>query len=113
GVIPEKAVEFYLYHTPEGFLEDLSAHFGSPFRSVSKNNRYFHYPEAIFQGGEFHFNLKGITDEFNTVERDGGKYDPPVAFKPCCGIAYLDPGDQPDISGSKIKHQHPAHRPVY
>ncbi len=69
-IIPEKAIQFNLDDTQEGLLKDPGAHFGCAFSPVRKYNRHFHYIEAIFNGGKFHFDRKGISNEFDTVERD-------------------------------------------
>ena len=42
-----------------------------PTGSISKYNRHFLKVETKFHGGEFHFNLKGISDELYTVKING------------------------------------------
>src|SRR3546814_20610597 len=62
--------------------------------------------------GELHFDLKTISNGFDLVKINRFQYLSSVTDKTGSKVADIHASDKADIYGCRIRHQHPAHRPV-
>src|SRR5690606_24871367 len=53
SIPPEPACHLHLDNAKKSFPEDARTHLGDTFGTVCKDNRYFHYFKAVFDGCEF------------------------------------------------------------
>src|SRR6056300_244158 len=61
----EPTPNFQFHHTKDGFFDDATRHFTSPFRTVGKNHGDLLQGEPFAPSNEFHFNLEGVANEVN------------------------------------------------
>src|SRR5581483_9455522 len=73
-VFPEHGVYPHLDHAKECLSENAGRHLGNTFRAVSKDNRHLHDLETVLNRCVFHFDLEGVTDEFDLIKLDSFQY---------------------------------------
>ena len=83
------------------------------FRSVTIIGTSIHVKSHFPAGSKFHFNLEGISFEFDFIQSDIFKHYSTVTLKTCSCITNFHTCNTANISRGEIGHKNSSHRPVY
>lgn len=108
----EEMAKAHLNNADDRLFDNAFRHFGLPFDAVGEGDGNFADAEAERPGREFHFDLKGITDESNTVEVNRFKHFSVITNKSGGRVFNGHPGDQANVDGSAKRKEFAVPGPV-
>src|SRR2546423_14315328 len=97
-VISKKTFPLHFYHPENSFFKNSLIHFASTLGAIGENNWYFNNFKMMFPCGEFHFDLKSVTDEFDFVQINSFKNFLSVTNKARRSIFHTNTGYEPYIN---------------
>lgn len=109
----EPPIKTQSHHAEESLSKDTATHLAHSLTAIHKDNRHLLDLETNLIGSELHLNLETIALEADGIKIDSLQYLAAIADESCCGIMYLETGNETHVLGSEIAHQYATDRPVH
>src|SRR6218665_1726760 len=112
-VLLKPALRRHLNDSPKGFFKNIDGHFALSACAVIKNDRHFFNAKTVFPSQKFHFDLKGIAQEFYLAQRQGVQHISSIADEAGRGVEYRDAGDEAHVEAGEVGKQYASYWPIH